>query len=154
AAENSLKPGPWKSLFNGKDLHGWEVNTFGGAGEVKVEEGKLMLGAGVALTGVRRTTDLFKSNYEVEVQAMKLDGDDFFAAITFPVKDASATFVNGGWGGSLVGVSSLDGQDASENETTQFMKFEKKKWYHIRIRVTDSKIQAFIDGEKMADVNI
>src|SRR3954471_9957869 len=124
AAENSLKPGPWKSLFNGKDLQGWEVNTFGGAGEVKVEEGKLMLGAGVALTGVRRTTDLFKSNYEVEVQALKLDGDDFFAAITFPVKDASATFVNGGWGGSLVGISSLDGQDASENETTQFIKFE------------------------------
>lgn len=148
------KPGPWKSLFNGKDLQGWKINEFAGGGEVKVQDGKIIIGEGAALTGINRTNDLLKSNYEVEVQAMKLDGNDFFAAITFPVKESNATFIDGGWGGSLVGISSLDGQDASENDTTQYVKFEKNKWYTLRVRVTDTKIQAFIDGDKIVDANI
>jgi type 1 glutamine amidotransferase len=60
----------------------------------------------------------------------------------------------GGWGGSLVGFSSIDGMDASENEFTQYMRFDDKKWYSIRLRVTDSKIQAWVDNERMIDADI
>jgi hypothetical protein len=42
--------------------------------------------------------------------------------------------------------------DASENETTKFMSFDKNRWYAIRVRVTKSKIQAWIDQDKMVDV--
>ena len=145
---------PWKSLFNGKDIKDWQVNTFGGAGEVKVEGGKIILGTGVALTGIKRTNDLLRSNYEVEVVAMKIDGSDFFCTLTFPVKEANASLVVGGWGGSLVGVSSIDGLDASENEYTQYMRFDNDKWYTIRLRVTDSKIQAWINNDRMVDADI
>jgi type 1 glutamine amidotransferase len=144
----------WKPLFNGKDIKDWQINNFGGAGEVKVEEGKIVIGMGVALTGIKRTNDLLKSNYEVEVQAMKIDGNDFFCALTFPVKDANATLVVGGWGGSLVGLSSIDGMDASENEYTQYLKFDNNKWYTIRLRVTDKKIQAWIDKDRVIDADI
>jgi hypothetical protein len=98
-------------LFNGKDLSGWEENKFGGAGEVKVEGGEIRIGSGVALTGIRRaaTNDLLRTNYEVSLQAMKVQGGDFFCGLTFPVKDSHMTLVVGGWGGSLVGVSSIDG---------------------------------------------
>jgi hypothetical protein len=51
-----------------------------------------------------------------------------------------------------VGLSSLDGEDASSNETTKFMTFENKRWYKIRLVVKPSTIQAWIDGEKMVDV--
>lgn len=144
----------WKTLFNGENLDGWQVIDYGGAGEVKVENGELKIGAGVALTGVKRTNDLLKTNYEVSLQAMKIEGGDFFCGLTFPVKESHATFIAGGWGGSLVGVSSIDGMDASENEYTQYMKFEDNKWYDIRVRVTDKKIQAWIDGERMLDADI
>lgn len=146
----------WKALFNGKDLSGWRTNDFGGAGEVKVENGQISIGAGVALTGIRRSSDvdLPRSNYEVHVQAMKGEGNDFFCGLTFPVKDSHATLVVGGWGGSLVGLSSIDGMDASENEYTQYMRFDDNKWYNIRLRVTDRRIQAWIEGEKMIDANI
>ena len=60
----------------------------------------------------------------------------------------------GGWGGSLVGISSLDGMDASENETTKFVSFETGRWYRIRLRVTEKRIQAWIDKEKLVDVDI
>jgi len=150
----SAEPGPWKSLFNGKDLTGWEINKFAGAGPVTVENGTIVIGTGVALTGIRRTNDLLKTNYEIAVRAKKIEGDDFFCGVTFPVKDSNATFIAGGWGGSLVGVSSIDGLDASENETTQYLRFEKNRWYDIKIRVTDSKIEAWIDKEKLVNVNI
>jgi hypothetical protein len=48
-------------------------------------------------------------------------------------------------GGGSRGLSSLDGQDAANNETTQYINFEKGRWYRIRLRVMPTKIQAWID---------
>ena len=144
----------WKSLFNGKDLSGWEVNGFAGAGEVEVVDGKIQLNMGVALTGIRRTNDLLRTNYEVKVQALKVQGGDFFCGLTFPVKEEHMTLVVGGWGGSLVGISSIDGMDASENEFTQFMRFDDGKWYDIKLRVTDTRVQAWINDERLIDAKI
>jgi hypothetical protein len=60
--------------------------------------------------------------------------------------------VVGGWGGGLVGLSSINGDDASENETMQTMKFDNGRWYKIRIRVTSKKIEGWIDGDQMLNV--
>lgn len=151
---NGAEKYEYQSLFNGKNLEGWETNQFAGGGEVRVENGKIEIGTGLALTGIKRKEAPFKINYEILVKAKKIEGDDFFCGITFPVKESHCTFIAGGWGGSLVGISSIDGMDASENEATQYMKFEKNKWYEIRIRVTESKIEAWINGEKLINANI
>ena len=42
----------WQSLFDGKDLGHWKPTEFGGQGEVKVEDGQLILSRGDSLTGV------------------------------------------------------------------------------------------------------
>jgi hypothetical protein len=52
----------------------------------------------------------------------------------------------------LVGISSLDGFDASENETTKFMGFDKGRWYRLRLRVTEKRIEAWIGAEKIVNV--
>jgi hypothetical protein len=83
---------------------------------------------------------------------MRLDGFDFFAAVTFPVGKSHVTFVNGGWGGSVTGISSLDGFDASENETGTFFDYKNNKWYKFRIRITDEKMQCFVDDKNVIDV--
>ena len=44
--------------------------------------------------------------------------------------------------------------DASENETTQFVSFETGRWYRIRLRVTEHKIEAWIEQKKVVDVGI
>ncbi len=150
----------WKNLFDGKTLAGWKPSTFASQGQVKVEnpfkDGKsaLVLEMSDGLSGITLTNiaDLPKMNYEVALEAMKLDGSDFFCGVTFPVGPSSASFIVGGWGGAVVGISSIDGADASENETTKFMKFERNKWHRIRVRVTPGKIEAWIDDDKLVDV--
>lgn len=154
SAAQAKKETAWKSLFDGKTLKGWKVADFAGGGKVEVEKGQLMLNSGLALTGVTWTNEVPKTNYEIALEAMKVDGSDFFCGLTFPVADSHCTFVVGGWGGGVVGISSIDGMDASENETTKFMNFEKKRWYRIRVRVTPTKLEAWIDDEKLVDQSI
>ena len=146
--------GEWQSLFDGKTLEGWKVTDFAGHGEVKVDGGRLLLHSGVMLTGVSWTNALPKIDYEVSLEAMKVDGGDFFCGLTFPVQDSFCTFIVGGWGGGVVGLSSLDGLDASENETTKYMKFDAGRWHRIRLRIVQEKIEAWIDDEKIVDQSI
>jgi hypothetical protein len=91
-------------------------------------------------------------NYEISLEAMKLDGSDFFCGLTFPVGKSAVSLICGGWGGGVVGISSIDDMDASENETTKYMNLNKDHWYHIRVRVTPDKIEAWIDKEQLIDV--
>jgi hypothetical protein len=142
------------SLFNGKDLGKWKKTQFGGEGDVFVtEDGEMEFGFGAIMTGVNWAGEApATSNYELTLDAMKLDGTDFFCALTFPVDESHATFVIGGWGGGIVGISSVDDLDASENETMNISGFEEERWYKVRVRVTDKKIEAWIDDEMMVDL--
>ncbi|MEY2429007.1 MAG: hypothetical protein QOJ40_1892 [Verrucomicrobiota bacterium] len=139
-------------MFDGKTLAGWRETDFAGHGEVRCESGLLVLNMGDPFTGINWTNDFPKMNYEVAFDAMRVMGSDFFCGLTVPVGDTFCSLIVGGWGGSLLGISSLDGMDASENETTKFLNFEKDRWYRIRLRVTEGRIQAWIDQEKLVDV--
>ncbi len=142
----------WLPLFDGKSLDGWKLTNFSGQGEVKVADGAMVLDMGGDITGVNYAGEIPKTNYEVSLDAMRQEGSDFFCALTFPVGEDCVTFVVGGWGGGLVGISSIDDNDASENETTQVMKFDKGRWYRIRVRVTPELIETWIDDDQMAKV--
>ena len=143
----------WRSVFDGKTLTGWKVTPFGGEGKVEIKDGQLILNQGAGdLTGVTWAGgDLPKMNYEVSVEAMRVDGTDFFCGLTFPVRDSFASLIVGGWGGSLVGISCFDYADAANNETTKMISFENKRWYKIRLRVTEKKIEAWIDDDQVVD---
>lgn len=143
--------GEWQPLFDGKSLAGWKVTDFGGHGAVSIKNGQIVLVAGAALTGITWTNAPPRPDYEIALEAMKVDGGDFFCGLTLPAGGSHCTFIVGGWGGGVVGISSIDGMDASENETTKFMAFDKGRWFRIRVRVTKARIEAWIDDEKMVD---
>src|SRR5204862_5029610 len=69
---------------------------------------------------------------------------------TFPIKESPCTLIIGGWGGGLTGFSSIDGSDASENETTGFLEVENGRWYKVRMRVTEQRVDAWVDGKFLA----
>ncbi len=154
AAVAQPKSGEWQSLFDGKTLQGWRETAFTGHGKARVENGTIVLGAGEPMTGVTWSGAFPKVNYEVRFEAARIDGNDFFASLTFPVGDSFCTWVTGGWGGDIVGLSSLDGWDASDNETRTYFDFEKGRWYAFRLKVTADRITGWIDDKQIVDVQI
>lgn len=143
-------------LFNGKDLTGWRDSMFGGDGEITVDDGQLILDRGNELTGVtwKDEKTLPKFNYEISLEAQRVEGSDFFVGLTFPVKEDPCSLILGGWGGTVCGISSLDFKDASENEYTSFREFKNGQWYKVRLRVLEKRITAWIDGKELLDADL
>ena len=144
----------WQKLFDGKALGKWKVIDefdFKRHGKVRVVDGAIVMPMGAPATGVKWTGPFPKNDYEIAIEARRVEGVDFFASMTFPVSDAALTLVVGGWGGQVVGLSSIFDEPAVENETCQYKEFEQNKWYRIRLRVTGEKIEAWLDKEKLVD---
>ena len=143
-------------LLDGKTLRNWQITDYAGHGEVTLDgNGSAVLEFGVALTGIHWVGNkLPQINYEIQWDSKKVEGSDFFGSLTFPYKDKHATLILGGWGGALVGISSIDGFDASENESATAHRFIEGKWYTCRLRVTHPKIQFWIDNEKLIDCDV
>jgi hypothetical protein len=146
--------GEWKPLFDGKSLSGWRDTEFQRHGKARVENGAIVLEAGKPLSGVNYTGSFPTSNYEIRFEAMKKSGGDFFASLTFPIRSSHATWVTGGWGGDIVGISSLDGWDASENETRTYYEFKPGEWYRFRLLVLDDRLTAWINDEQVVNLKI
>lgn len=149
-----------QALFDGKSLAGWVPSNFEPPGDVKVvpsfkgDRAAIVIEPGTPFNGITwiKGGTLPRTNYEISLEAMRVDGFDFFCALTFPIGDSAATFVMGGWSSMVVGLSSINGADASENETTAGKEFTDGKWYRVRVRVTDKKVEAWIDDEQFVDV--
>ncbi|TWT94234.1 family 16 glycoside hydrolase [Neorhodopirellula pilleata] len=158
AGKSEISDGEFRPL-----IQDWEAASFGGDGAIefkkikKADDAKhddqlIVFAAGDPLTGIRWTGPLPRENYELRMQARRVDGFDFFVAVTFPVGQEHCSFVLGGWGGGILGISSINGDDAANNETTQYKDFKNGQWYQVRIRVDEKAIVCWIDDEEWANV--
>lgn len=116
--------------------------AFGGAGESTIDTESITLARGEPLTGVRFAGEFKTTDYEVEVEAARIGGNDFFCALTLPIGNSHATIVLGGWGGSLTGISCVDGLDASSNPSKSFQRYERGIFYALRVAVTEKRLLA------------
>lgn len=165
-------------LFDGKSLAGWHVAdkiNFDMHGKVAVEDGAIRMAPGQPATGIvwvgdeaktsssdgkSSASDAKKSptvpfprvNYELRLEAMRTEGNDFFCGLTFPIGEEYCTLIIGGWGGGVVGLSNVDNYSAVENETTDYRDFKDNTWYRIRLRVTAGKVEVWIDDESVIDL--
>jgi 3-keto-disaccharide hydrolase len=145
-------------LFDGKSLDDWQSVDAGGSGKVTLDDGQMIINTGESVTGAiyKKADQLPLTNYEITLEAMRTDGSDFFCGLTFPVGSLKtcATFILGGWGGAVTGISSIDGADASENATGHYRKLDDKKWYRIKLRVTPENLSVWVNDAKAVDVDI
>jgi hypothetical protein len=126
--------------------------------------GVLVLGAGEPFSAVRyegKADILPRDGYEISWDAMRVDGSDFFSALVFPVgpktkegKDKCVSFVAGGWGGMVLGISAINHQYASENESTRSYEFVNGRWYRFTLQVTPEVIRCLIDGKEQFKVDV
>lgn len=137
----TLAPGKWTAIEGAADV-AWNDET-------RV----MQIGIGTELNGVRWTGPMPVTPYAVELEARRMSGSDFFCGLTFPVRTGSesVSLIVGGWGGNLVGISSIDGMDASENSTASQQEFESQQWYRIRVEVRAEHLQAWIDDKQVVD---
>jgi hypothetical protein len=155
AGKQAVAPDRGTRLFDGKQLGKWEVlqkYDYKRHGKVSVRDATIVLEAGVPGTGIRWTGKVPRVNYEVTLQAKRVQGEDFFCGLTFPVGAKALTLVVGGWGGSVTGLSSIDDEPAVENETCQYIDYKQNRWYRIRVRVTPARVAVWLDDEKIIDL--
>lgn len=139
----------WKMLLPEKGLGDWESSDFFSPGKVARDGEAVILEMGEPLTGITYTKkDFPKTNFEISLEAKRVEGGDFLCGLTFPVDEGFCSLIAGGWGGGVVGLSSIDGADASENETTTYQEFENGKWYQIRLTVEEKEIRVWIDDQE------
>ena len=150
-----IVPEGWEPMMDGKTLDGWEIVRFGGEGEPYVKNGVLVLPkaiyglmTGLCWDGPR----LPVVDYEIYYEARRTEGNDIFGGLSFPYKDSFATLIVGGWGGIVCGLSSIDGRDASENETTKYIYLKDEQWYAVHLRVTADSIRAVIDTVQVVNI--
>ncbi len=148
---DQLRPGQTVTLFDGQSMGSWKIAEFENSGNVHLSDESIVMEAGHDMTGITWPGPVMTMDYEITLQARRLAGSDFFCGLTFPVAQSHCSFICGGWGGSLCGLSNLDHYDAANNETTTAMTFEENRWYNIRVRVSENKIEAWIDNDQKVD---
>jgi len=154
-APQTTTPKDWSLLLDPEHTEGWTSTPFGGEGEIHAENGLLIFEMGSPMTGMSWISEPLPTyGYELEVKASRLMGTDFFCGLSFPVGEEHATLIMGGWGGALTGLSCIDGEDASSNETTSFQSYELGRIYTARVRVTETDITTWLDGEELHSVSL
>ena len=152
------KPAPkpkWVSMFDGKKLGEWKIlakDDFEMHGAVEVKDGSIVLERGTSFTGIVRPGKFPTEGFEIELEAMRRVGVDIFCGLTFPVGKSHCTLVLGGWGDSVVGLSSIDDMNASDNEFMQMLSFKNNKWHRVHLRVTKAKVLVWINDKEVLDV--
>lgn len=125
-----------------------------------MRDGEIHLAAGLPMTGIAFSAwdaaGLPGTEYAVEYEAMRVEGEDIFGMLTFPVAshETHATFVLGGWGGTVTGISSIDFADANENSTRGEQRFENGRWYRVRLEVRPDDLRAWVDGRLVVNASI
>lgn len=155
SAGSCQAPGPdanaeWIDLSPHLMPEAWQATSFGGEGEIEFLADAVELGFGSPLTGLHWAGDLpLGPAYQLEVEASRIDGTDFFCGLNFPIGESAATVVLGGWGGALCGLSCIDGLDASMNATRSFQSFEPGESVRLRVEVSARQVRAWLDEEPL-----
>ena len=132
----------------------WEVVAdymFEDHGNVLFENDQTVLMGGDPATGIRFRGDFPTDFYEVSFDAKRVNGNDFFCGMTLPVGDEYCTLILGGWSGTIVGLSNVDGEPAVENLTATTIDFVNGRWYRVRIDVS-SVIRVWVDGRQVIEL--
>ena len=142
--------GPWSNLFDGRTLDGWRKVEKGC--NVHAQDEQLIFEMKHMSTSIAWNRAFPRVDYEVSVEARRLEGNGAFCHIAFPVNATHCFLVVGGMG-NIVALDQVDKLNMYGNETTTRMDFEQERWYTIRLRVTREHVVVWLDDRKVIDLS-
>jgi hypothetical protein len=156
AAESATgsTPGEWQDLLGAGNTKKWKL--IASIGDVLpgrragVKVGISVLQSGKGRCAMQWTDEFPRSNYEVTFLANRDEGKRF-GAVVFPIGDVSCSWVLGGEeDGTHTGIELIDGLSYKDkkNPTYGRSRYEKGRWYRFRIRVTDEKVETWVEGRE------
>jgi formylglycine-generating enzyme required for sulfatase activity len=152
AAPKDLKAGTPEALFDGKSLRGWRVVGKGQCPAI-AEEGQVLIRSEQGQCGVVWQGAFPTSNYEVALEAMRVAGPWDFCDLVFPIGGQFASWDFGvGESGKGISFNQVDGGCIPVDEAARIMDFQNGRWYKIRIRVTDERVEGWLDEKRKFDV--
>lgn len=154
AHPGSVEVPAWQPLFGPEAQAGWIATDFGGQGEVRFAGDRVELDQGSPLTGITWQRPFPDRDYEIELLASRTLGNDFFLGLTFPVGSQHLTLVLGGWGGTVCGLSCLDGDDAARNATRTLRSFATGTVHRVHLTVQLQRLRVELDGAPFLDVDL
>jgi len=104
------------------------------------------------MTGIVWQGNLPRDGYEIELEAMRVEGQWDFCFLCFPIGRESCVWKIGGETGSTSGLDQINNTDFMRNQSTLRMPFELRRWYRVRLRVTSRAVEGWIDQRKVFDV--
>jgi hypothetical protein len=139
------KAGKWRSLFDGTSLRGWQaIDQFprgtgsGKGGRVHVQDGRIVLDKGDPFTGIVWSGEPPTLGYEIAFETMRGSGDGpCLCNVIYPAGSRSCALLLGDSKGAL--------HLGAAKHPSLRMSFQPGRWYAVRLRVTEAKVQLWID---------
>ena len=164
----ALKPEPppdddqrwteWEDLFDGKTLNSWQIRSdghFKQHGQVRVSPDGIRLERGKgSFTGILCTRDVPAADYELAFDVRREAGGDQCVAAKFPTGTQRLAF--GIWtrdNRSCADVEMVDEKGVWSNDTRREIDVRSGRWYHLRVRVTLRRVEAWVDDVQVADLD-
>jgi hypothetical protein len=154
----SWTPGEWQDLFGAGNKKKWTLVASVAGGipgrRAGVKVGMSVLQAAKGRCGLQWQDEFPRTNYEVTFLANRDEGKRV-GSVVFPVGDVSCAWCLGGTGdGTHMGVGLIDGRGYRDkgNPTKRRWRFEKGRWYSLRLRVTDERIEMWVGKQQVVDL--
>jgi alpha-L-arabinofuranosidase len=140
----------YASDFVNQGTNGWRVHN----GAWSVDNG-LYVQSSAGATDCRSTTGNTNwSSYTISMRARKTGGSEGFLILFHWLDDNNWTWLNlGGWGNALHGIEQNRNGLKSILGTRVSGSIQNNQWYDISIVLSGSRIQCYLDGALIQDVN-
>jgi alpha-L-arabinofuranosidase len=139
----------YQSDFVNQGTTGWRVynGTWGASGGLYQQ-------TSTSTTDCRSTTGNTNwANYTITLRARKTGGSEGFTILFNWLDDNNWTWLNiGGWGNTLTGIEQMSGGSKAILGTRISQVITANTWYDIRIVLTGSRMQCYVNNSLVQDV--
>lgn len=161
ALQSNADEAPWKSLFDGETLEGWEQRN--GTASYRIEDGAIIgktnEGSPNSFLCTKELYGDFELEFEVKVDnalnsgvQIRSQSKDGNGRVNGPQVEIEASGDKGAEAGYVYGEATGRGWLTSKEDLKPHKQFRDGEWNHFRILAKGARIQSWINGRQISDL--